>query len=229
MGTSTVLVVEDEEDIRVLLQRLLEREGFQVLAAGDGVAGLEIAQERDPDLILLDLQLPRLPGLDLARTLLRTRDVHKPIVMLTARGEESDIVLGLELGADDYVTKPFSPKELLARIRAVLRRTRPEDEIRPAPRRREVGPIRIDEERFEVRAGKSSVSVTRAEFRLLWTLAGRPGRVYTRGELADRITGGESVILDRNVDVHVSSLRRKLHDAGEWIETVRGIGYRLRG
>ena len=229
MASSTVLVVEDEEDIRVLLQRMLEREGFEVLTAEDGVVGLELAQEQDPDLILLDLQLPRLPGLDLARTLLRTREVHKPIVMLTARGEESDIVLGLELGADDYVTKPFSPKELMARIRAVLRRARPDDEIKPTPRLRSVGPIRIDEDRFEVRAGSDSVSVTRAEFRLLWTLAGRPGRVYTRGELADRITGGESVILDRNVDVHVSSLRRKLRESGKWIETVRGIGYRLKG
>ncbi len=222
------MVVEDEEDIRVLLSSLLARDGFTVLTAADGLVGLDLARKGRPDLILLDLQLPGLPGLDLARTLQQDRENKTPIVMLTARGEESDIVLGLELGADDYITKPFSPKELLARVRAVLRRAQEAPAQNGKVERRKLGPLSIDKERYEVKSDDDLLDLTRAEFRLLWTLTGRPGRVYTRGELADRITAGESIILERNVDVHVSALRRKLGEAGVWIETVRGVGYRFR-
>jgi len=223
MAKETVLLIEDDPDIVELLQYNLEREGHSVLTAPDGEAGLALATKRRPGAILLDLMLPGMDGLEVCRELKRVEATSAiPVIILTAKGEESDVVLGLEMGADDYVTKPFSPREVVARIRAVLRRgTRDK-----APRRVEQGEVVLDADRHEVSVAGEVVPFTRAEFRLLWTLASNPGRVYTRDQLIDRITGGEAVIVDRNVDVHVSTIRKKLGEQGAIIGTVRGVGYK---
>jgi DNA-binding response OmpR family regulator len=226
MARDTILVVEDDADIVELLRYNLEREGFEVRAVGDGEAGLAAAAAHPPALILLDLMLPSMEGLDVCRELRRreaTRGI--PLIMLTAKGDEADVVLGLGLGADDYVTKPFSPKQLVARIRAVLRRgtVRPDGD---ATERIDRGPLVIDTARHEVRLDGTPVALTLAEFRILHALASSPERVFTRDQLLDRITQGKSVIIDRNVDVHVRAIRKKLGKHGERIVTVRGVGYK---
>jgi two-component system, OmpR family, phosphate regulon response regulator PhoB len=222
----TILIIEDDPDIVELVQYNLEREGFRVVTATDGESGLREATTRKPNLILLDLMLPGINGLEVCR-LLKQREETSPcsVIMLTAKGEESDIVLGLEMGSDDYVSKPFSPKELLARVRAVLRRAKRKTGSVPA-RRLEVAEIVLDAERHEVYVSGELIYFTRAEFRLLWTLLEQPGRVFTRNELVERITAGESYILDRNVDVHVSAIRKKLGSQGHLVATVRGVGYK---
>jgi DNA-binding response OmpR family regulator len=226
MPKTTLLVIEDDPDIVELLRYNLEREGFRVLVATDGEHGLADATKQQPDLVLLDLMLPGLDGLEVCRRL-RTHDATRgiPVLILTAKGEETDVVIGLEMGADDYLTKPFSPRELLARVRALLRRAQRGAE-EPGRTRIELHGLVLDSTRHEVLNGGGPVPLTRAEFRLLWTLAQRPGRVYSRNELVDEITAGEAVIIDRNVDVHVSSIRKKLGDAGRCIATVRGVGYK---
>jgi len=224
MAKESVLIVEDDPDIVELLQYTLEREGYPVMVAQNGERGLAEAQRRKPGLILLDLMLPGLDGLEVCKAL-KGNDSTKgiPIVMLTAKGEESDVVLGLEFGADDYVRKPFSPRELVARIRTVLRRGQP---VAESKTRIEVGGVTLDRERHEVTVEEEVVPFTRSEFRLLWTLAKHPGRVYTREELVEKLTDGEVVILDRNIDVHVSSIRKKLGDDHKVVATVRGVGYK---
>ena len=225
---SRILIIEDEPDILEVLQYNLEREGFQTLSARDGVTGVSEAQKRKPTLILLDLMLPRMDGLEVCRQLRSLSDTKEiPIIMVTAKGEETDVVLGLELGADDYITKPFSPKEVVARIRALLRRTS-RSKLSSGTERIEVGPIVIDSGRFEVQVHGAEISLTRAEFRLLHTLATNPGRVLTRDQLLDKVTGGESVVIDRNVDVHIGTIRKKLGEEGARISTVRGVGYKLQ-
>jgi two-component system alkaline phosphatase synthesis response regulator PhoP len=222
----SVLVIEDDPDIVEVVRFNLEREGFRVHDARDGERGLDQARRSAPDLILLDLMLPGIDGLEVCRRL-RTSDETRavPVVVLTAKSEEADVVVGLEMGADDYLTKPFSPRELVARARAVLRRVSRAEE-RGGRTRIELHDLVLDSTRFEALNRGEIVPLTRAEFRLLWALAQRPGRVYSRGELADEITAGESLIIDRNVDVHVSSIRRKLGEAGKVIATVRGVGYK---
>jgi DNA-binding response OmpR family regulator len=226
MRKETLLVVEDDPDIVELLRYNLEREGYRVLVATDGERGLGDAGRHQPDLVLLDLMLPGLDGLEVLKRMRGqegTRGI--PVLVLTAKSEETDVVLGLEMGADDYLTKPFSPRELVARVRALLRRvTRGSEDV--GRTRIEIGDLVLDLARHEVSSAGSLVPLTRAEFRLLWTLVQRPGRVYTRNELVDEITAGEAVIVDRNVDVHVSSIRKKLGDSGKRIATVRGVGYK---
>ena len=224
MAKETILVVEDDPDIVELLEYSLEREGYKVLAASDGEKGLSEARRRKPALVLLDLMLPGLDGLSICRALKEdgaTKDI--PVMMLTAKGEESDVVVGLEFGADDYVRKPFSPRELIARIRAVMRRSQPAPAVRS---RIELGSVTLDKERHEVSVDDVPVTFTRSEFRLLWRLAKHPGRVYSRDELVESLTDGEAVILDRNIDVHVSSIRKKLGEHGGIVVTVRGVGYK---
>ena len=224
MAKESILIVEDDPDIVELLQYTLEREGYPVLVARNGEKGLADAQRRRPGLILLDLMLPGLDGLGVCRALKSDEGTKSiPIVMLTAKGEESDVVVGLEFGADDYVRKPFSPRELVARIRAVLRRGAPQV---VAKTRIELGGISLDRERHEIEVDGELLEFTRSEFRLLWTLAKHPGRVYAREELVEKLTDGEVVILDRNIDVHVSAIRKKLGDRGAVIRTVRGVGYK---
>jgi len=223
----SVLVVEDETDLRELLELHLLREGYRVLTAEDGRRGFELAASERPDLIVLDWMLPNMSGPEVARMLRDRKDTRSVgILMLTAKGEEADVVEGLESGADDYVTKPFRPKELISRVKAVLRRRASEDDRDRS--RISVGSLTMDRDRFELLVESEHVTLTRAEFRLLWTLLSHPGRVFTRGELAEEITAGESIILERNVDVHVSAVRKKLGAEGDIIQTVRGVGYRCK-
>ena len=228
MTKASLLLIEDDPDIVELLRYNLEREGFSVRAAASGEDGLAEARRHAADLVVLDLMLPGIDGLEVCRRLktgAETRDVA--VVMLTAKGEEADVVTGLELGADDYLTKPFSPRELVARVRAVLRRRSREE--KDAERTRiQVGSLAVDATRHEVLLDGEPVPFTRSEFRLLWALLSRPGRVFTRNELADKITGGETLIIDRNVDVHVSAIRKKLGAAADLIATVRGVGYKCK-
>lgn len=229
MTKLTVLVVEDEPDIREVVRYNLEREGYLVAEASTGEEALVLAREQHPDLVVLDLMLPGIQGLEVCRRLrerLATRDV--PLVMLTAKGEEADIVSGLEMGADDYVTKPFSPRELVARIRSVLRRAAAREADGPPPRLT-VGPLTLDSDRHEARLDGEPLTLTPAEFRLLACLAASPGRVYTREQLVRQITGGEHYIVERNIDVHVRALRKKLGEHADLLVTVRGVGYKLQG
>ncbi|MCL8206655.1 MAG: response regulator transcription factor [Actinomycetia bacterium] len=219
-----VLVVDDEPAIQELVRFALEREGFEVSVAQDGWAALAEAERLKPDLVVLDLMLPGLNGFEVCRALRATSDV--PVLMLTARKEESDRVQGLDLGADDYVTKPFSPRELAARVKAILRRVRgPERETAA-----ETGLV-VDAERRRVLLDGQPVELTYTEFELLRVLAAHPGRVFTRDELLTRVWGADFYGDARTVDVHIRHLREKLHEdpmAPRFIETVRGVGYRFR-
>lgn len=231
MPSYRLLVIEDEEDILELLTYNLKREGYEVQGAASGEDGLEKARRKRPELILLDLMLPGLDGLTVCRALKSgpdTRDI--PIIMVSAKGEEADVVVGLELGADDYVTKPFSPRLLLARIRAVLRRRgRPQEGVGAETK----GVISrhgltLHPGRREAALNGQPVALTVTEFDLLYYLAGRPGWVSTRQQIIDAVRGPEYIVTDRTVDVQIAGLRRKLGAGGELIETVRGVGYRFK-
>ena len=227
MAGETILVVEDEEDILELLRHNLEREGYKVLTAADGQAGLDAAQRRLPNLVLLDLMLPKLDGLEVCRALKKdARAGRIPIVMLTAKGEESDVVTGLELGADDYISKPFSMKVLVARLRSVLRRR----QIPPAERDAvvRVHDLVINPGRHEVLIKGKPVDMTVSELRLLHYLATRPGWVMTREQIVDAVHGEDYPVTDRSVDVQVVGLRKKLGARADYVETVRGVGYRFK-
>lgn len=227
MGNEHILVVEDERDLREVLSYNLGREGYRVTAASTGSDGLERARSKKPDMILLDLMLPDIDGLEVCR--LVRQDPHissTPIIMLTAKGEETDVVVGLGVGADDYVPKPFSVKELIARVKAVLRRgmrTGEEVDRRPVQR----GALTIDPARHEVEVDGETPRFTATEFRLLHFLALRPGRVYERDTLLRRVLGDDAIRVERNIDVHVRAIRKKLGAHRDLIETVRGVGYRL--
>ena len=227
MPRETVLVIDDEKDLIELVRYNLEKEGFHVLSAHDGEGGIRAALKKIPDVILVDLMLPGIDGLEVCRQLRAAeRTAHIPVIMLTAKAGESDRVVGLELGADDYVTKPFSPRELAARVKAVLRRSAP-PRPRPGKELIHAGELAIDPERCEVSCSGKPVSTTATEFRLLVLLASRPGRVFSRNEIISGTLGHDVAVLDRTVDVHVVSLRRKLGKCGKWIQTVRGFGYRF--
>lgn len=228
MASQLILVIEDDPDIQELIQYNLEREGFRVSFADSGEVGLKSARETTPALIILDLVLPGIQGRDVCRLLKQHRETAAvPIIMLTARGEESDIVVGLELGADDYITKPFRVRELVARIKAVLRRGG-ENRTEQSEHLIKAGPLVIDSGRHEVILKQRPVPMTLAEFRTLKALAARPGRVLTRDQILNRVTEGKTFIIDRNVDVHIRSIRRKLGEHRDLIETIRGVGYKFR-
>jgi len=227
MTQSTILIVEDEPDIRELLEYTLKREGYRVYVASDGLVGLSEARRRVPDLLLLDLMLPGLDGLEICRRLKQdssTRSV--PIVMVTAKGDEADVVLGLSLGADDYVSKPFSTKELIARISAVLRRV---NSSADDDRQRTVvqGSLRIDPGRHRVEWDGEPIELTATEFRILHYLALSPGRVFSREQILAHALGPLAVVTVRSVDVHVRAIRQKLGEQRDLVQTVRGIGYRF--
>ena len=227
MANETILVVDDEEDILELLRYTFARENYKVHCAGTGEKALAVARELSPDIIVLDLMLPGMNGLEVTRALKgdpSTRPI--PIIMLTARGEEADIVTGLEMGADDYVTKPFSPRVLTARVRAVLRRENVEGSESPDIIRS--GGLAIHPGRHQVLADGVEVNLTITEFGILSYLARRPGWVFTRSQIVDAVKGADYFVTDRSVDVQVAGLRKKLGDAGRHIETVRGVGYRFR-
>jgi DNA-binding response OmpR family regulator len=222
----TILVVEDEMKIARVVRDYLERAGFEVIVVGDGEAALASARASRPDLVVLDLGLPGMDGMDVARSLRRNHET--PIVMVTARGDETDRIVGLELGADDYVVKPFSPKELVARVRAVLRRSGVAATAAEAPIR--VGDVTIDPSRLRVMAGDRTIELTPIEFQLLATLAREPGRVFTRGQLLDAIHGVAFASYERAVDAHVKNIRKKLEpEQGRprYVLTVHGVGYRF--
>jgi len=221
----TVLVVDDEPQIAEIARDYLRLASFDVIVAGDGVRALEAARGRRPDLIVLDLGLPGLDGIEVARTLRKESDI--PIIMLTARVAEDDRLRGLEIGADDYVTKPFSPRELVARVRAVLRRSERRHVDGDLLR---VSDLVIDVARLSVRRGDEPVDLTPTEFQVLATLARHPGRVFTRAQLLDAARGTDAEAYERAIDSHVKNIRRKLErdpHAPRYLETVYGIGYRL--
>jgi two-component system, OmpR family, alkaline phosphatase synthesis response regulator PhoP len=229
-ATNTILLVEDEQRLSDLVCGYLEREGYTVLAAADGLTALDLARLHAPDLVVLDLMLPGLDGLEVCRRLRTFSDAY--VIMLTAKAEEIDRIVGLEVGADDYLTKPFSPRELIARVRAMLRRPRHGGTAMlpdiPPPQR--FGELMIDHERHEVTIAGTVVLLTSLEFALLASLAAHPGRVFTRDQLLERIWGADYFGDDHVVDVHIANLRKKLGDdpaAPRYVETVRGAGYRF--
>ena len=224
----SIVVIEDESDILEVLKYNLEREGYRVRTSRDGESGLRLIREENPDLVLLDLMLPSLDGIEICRRL-REDPVTRtlPVIMLTAKGEESDVVLGLGVGADDYVTKPFSTGELTARIRAVLRRTELSDLDQEQERIEHAGLV-IDIGRHQVKVDDEPVTLTATELRLLHFLAMHPGRVFTRDLLLGRAIGEHAFVGDRNIDVHIRSIRKKLGTQRDRIETIRGVGYRFR-
>ncbi len=226
MERKTVLIIDDEKDLLELVGYNLEKEGFVVREAADGESGLTAAVRELPDVIILDLMLPGIDGLEVCRSLRSNeRTARIPLIMLTAKSAETDRVLGLELGADDYITKPFSPRELTARIKAVLRRASlPQSPPEVIQRRK----LTVDLSRREVTCGKTAILLTATEFRLLQFFALHPGRVYTRDQLIDNALGKEISVLDRTIDVHITGLRKKLGSCGKYIETVRGFGYRFK-
>src|ERR1700730_14339160 len=221
-----ILVIEDDKDIVELVRYNLEKDGYQVVASGDGATGLAQIRKAPPDLVILDLMLPKLAGLDICKEVRRDVSLNRlPILILTAKGEEADRVVGLELGADDYVTKPFSPRELAARVKALLRRAEPGT---PSEKPIEVGGLRIDPAAYRAtRAGKP-VPMSTLEFRLLYFLAARPNRVFTRDQLLDAVWGTERFVTPRSVDVYIRRLREKVEsdaDHPSFLKTVRGAGY----
>ena len=226
MAKGTVLIIEDDRDIVEMVEYNLKEEGYETLSALNGEDGVELARRQQPDLIILDIMLPIMDGFEVCRTL-RSNDVTAqiPIIILSAKSQETDKVVGLELGADDYVTKPFSPRELIARIRAILRRDR---EHRHTSKMQQRGDITVDSCRHKVTVSGEEISLTFMEFKLLEFLAKRPGVVFSRDQILDAVSGDEAVVCDRTVDAHVKSLRRRLGTAKDYIETVRGAGYRFK-
>jgi len=227
MNAAAVLVIEDERDILDVIDFNLRQAGFKVLRAGDGAEGLRLAMTQRPDIVLLDLMLPGIDGLEICRQLAADSATRRiPIIMLTAKSEEADMVAGLELGADDYITKPFSPRVLLARIKAVLRRRGRQADGSPEVVR--VHDLVVDPLRHKVLVGERPVELTNTEFKVLYLLASRPGWVFTRYQIVDLVHGDDYAVTDRSVDVQIVGLRKKLGQAGKFIETVRGVGYRFR-
>lgn len=228
MAKERILVVEDDEDILQLLKYNLAKEGYGVATVTSGEEALKALKAEAPDLVLLDLMLPGVDGLEVSRMLKRdARTSQIPIIMLTAKGEEADIVTGLELGADDYITKPFSPRVMLARVRAVLRRRQVEPLAEGSPLR--IQELVIHPGRHEAMVAGQPLDLTVTEFRLLYMLASRPGWVFTRGQIVKGVHGDDYPASDRSVDVQVVSLRKKLGPCGKYLETVRGVGYRFKG
>ena len=226
---SKVLIVEDEANIRQLVKYNLEKESFQVLEAEDGLLGLRLAKAEKPDLVLLDLMLPQMDGLEVCRSLKgNPATAALPIIMLTAKSEEIDKVIGLELGADDYMTKPFSPRELVARVKAVLRRSQKEASL---PGELVIGRLRFNFSRYEVHMGNVKLELTPKEYEVLKMLATNLGKVFTREQLLEKVWGYEYFGDTRTVDVHVRHLRAKMAgdpETADAVETIRGFGYRLR-
>jgi two-component system alkaline phosphatase synthesis response regulator PhoP len=226
MSKATILVVDDEEDIRELVALHLDREGYTILTCETGEQALALARAKTPDLVLLDLMLPGIDGLEVCKRLKADpAQQHVPVVMLTAKGEESDIVAGLELGADDYVTKPFSGKVLVARVRRLLRKVSETADDKALVK---VHGLVIDPARHEVLLNGKPITLTLTEFNILHTLSRRPGLVFTRYQIVDAIHGDDYLVTDRAVDVQIVALRRKLGSCGKLIETVRGVGYKFK-
>jgi len=227
MSEDKILIVDDEKDILELIGYNLEKEGYKILKALSGETALRSSRSENPDLILLDLMLPGIDGLDVLKKLKKdAKTTNIPTILLTAKGEEADIVAGLELGADDYITKPFSPRVLLARIRAALRRQK--EETVDLQSVIHIHDLEIHPGRRSVTVKGSPVELTFTEFQILFLLARRPGWVFTRSQIVDGIRGDDYPVTDRSVDVQIVGLRKKLGPSGKYIETVRGVGYRIK-
>ncbi len=224
MPKGTILIVDDEADIVKVIQYNLEKDGYKTIPAYSGEEAIELSQKHIPALIILDIMLPEMDGMEVCRIIKRDEETMDiPIIMLTAKGEEADVVSGLEIGADDYITKPFRVKELIARVKAVMRRKEtPRDE-----KIINVDDLIIDPVKYVVTLRKKHLSFTTKEFKLLIYLASNPGRVFTRDQLLDRIWG-EAIVTDRTIDVHIKKIREKLGDFRKYIETIRGVGYRFK-
>jgi len=225
MKKTKIAVIEDEADILEVIDYNLSKEGFDVCSALNGEEGLALVKKEGPDLVLLDLMLPGLDGIEICRTLKADHSTRSiPIIMVTAKGEESDIVLGLGMGADDYVVKPFRPRELMARIRSVLRRGNFIEEGEAVV---SIDELVIDINRHEVKLEGKIIVLTAMEFKLLHVLASNPGRVFTRENLLNHVSSDDTFIIDRNIDVHIRSIRKKLDKHRELIETIHRVGYRF--
>ena len=226
MNRNKIVVIEDEPDIVEVISYNLKREGYNVLAVDRGDESINLIRNQSPSLIILDLMLPGMDGLSVCRQLKSDPIVKDiPVIMISAKGEESDIVIGLEMGADDYLTKPFSPRELLARVKAVSRRGQVKESH--SKERIVIQNLMIDVARHEVRVDDEMVSLTATEFKILHQLAAHPGRAFTREQLLNRVLGMGVVVVDRNIDVHIRSVRKKLGDAAQLIQTIRSVGYRI--
>ncbi len=225
--SKVIAIVDDEEDIVDLVSHHLKREGFRVKEFHNGREFLSYIEAIIPDLVLLDIMLPGIDGIDICRILKnKNKTSNLPIIMLTAKGTEADIVVGLEMGADDYIVKPFSPRELTARVKSLIRRANPKELEENIIK---VGPITINTERYEVKVDSENIELTTTEFKILEVLAEGRGRVYTRDQLIKkkRLWGDDKLVYDRTIDVHIKNLREKLGDAGNMIKTIRSIGYKL--
>ena len=225
MKKQKIIVVEDEPDLVDVVTYNLKREGYLVLAAQRGDEGLNLIRSERPDLVLLDLMLPGMDGLSICRQMKSDSSLSEiPIIIASAKGEESDVVIGLEMGADDYLAKPFSPRELLARIKAVLRRGAPRDVSKD---RLVIRDLVIDSGKHEVRIEDEIISLTSTEFKLLHHLAASRGRAFSREQLLNKVVGMGVVVVDRNIDVHIRAVRKKLGNHSNMIQTIRGVGYRF--
>lgn len=226
MQKTKVLLIEDEEDIAALIKLQAELSGYKVLVETDGLNGYRAIEKEKPELIILDIMLPGMNGLDVTRKVKNHADLkHIPIILISAKSEELDVVLGLELGADDYVTKPFSPKVLFSRIKAVLRR---KAEPETAAQLISFGQFSMDLDRYHLKKKDKAIPLTLSEFGILRRLAANQGKVLTRNQLLDDLQNDDAFVVDRNIDVHIAALRKKLGPKFEWIETVRGVGYRFK-
>ena len=222
-----ILLIEDEEDIADLIKLQAEISGYKITHAADGLNGFEAVGKENPDLIVLDLMLPGQNGLDVCRKIKANADYrHIPIIMISAKSEETDVVLGLELGADDYVTKPFSPRVLFSRVKAVMRRNEESEKSAPIVH---FGEFSLEIEKYLVKKKDKPLALTLSEFGILKRLSSNPGKVLTRNQLLDDLQSDDAFVVDRNIDVHVAALRKKLGPNFDYIETVRGVGYRFRG
>jgi two-component system phosphate regulon response regulator PhoB len=227
MTTQSVLIIEDEPSLQEILTYNLESRGYQVLVFDDGTAGLEGVRKHVPDIVLLDIMLPGMDGFEVCRHIRSDPIIkHLPVLMMTARGEEIDQLVGFQMGADDYVTKPFKMRILLERIKSLLRRS--EGSTNDESGRLSSDGIVLDRIQFKVTVGGEDIALTPTEFDLLWHLMKHPGRVFNRADLMNAIMGDDTIVLERTIDVHIRALRKKLGDCGDFIETVRGIGYRYR-
>lgn len=226
MHKPKLLLIEDEEDIASLIKLQAEIAGYKMFVETDGLNGLRAIEKEKPELVVLDIMLPGLNGLDVCRKVKNNPELkHIPIILVSAKSEELDVVLGLELGADDYVTKPFSPKVLFSRIKAVMRR---KAESAVGPKHLSFGPFSMDLDSYQIKKKDKPIPLTLSEFGILRRLASAPGKVLTRNQLLDDLQNDDAFVVDRNIDVHIASLRKKLGPGFEWIDTVRGVGYRFK-
>ncbi len=226
MQKPKIVLIEDEEDIAALIKLQADISGYKLHAEVDGLNGLRAIEREKPDLVILDIMLPGQSGLDVCRKMKSNPDLREiPVIMISAKSEELDVILGLELGADDYVTKPFSPKILFSRVRAVLRRGKEPPE--KAPKVIVFGTFTMEVERYQLRKKDKPITLTLSEFGILKRLVMNKGKVLTRNQLLDDIQNSDAFVVDRNIDVHIASLRKKMGPNFNWIETVRGVGYRF--